>query len=286
MSGVSGFNHKYNSDDVLVRSIIVSLINSLNEKIFIENTLSDTEKKKINVPFYYAFSGDERFLQDYFSNWSDCAPEFIEGNYDPIPRGSLTLTGLNVASNNMTSRFVRGYYVKEKNGELLRYNSYLNSVPLNLTFHIDVVVDTQLDSFKVIQELIKVFNKTLIFRVNFSGTVVPSQAGFPDSYSLNKLFEFTYGENSRITIGLDIEVESYYPIFDPEQEMFAGSRIEYPNISVSVGVTSSATTENNIINYDQPRIVDDGTFQINNQQFIKQTGLTSSTQKYGESYYE
>ena len=224
MSGVSGFSHKYNTDDVLIRSIIIGLINTLNNKIKITNIISDTERQTINVPFFYAFSGDERFIQDYFLSWSDCAP-ILEGNYDPIPRGSLELTGVNVQSTNMTSRFVRGYYTKEEAGELLRYNSYLNSIPLNLTFKVDILVDSTIDSFKITQEIIKVFYKTAVFRANFSGTVVPSQVGFSENYTVNKLFEYTYGENSRTTISFDLEVETYFPIFDEKNEMFAGNTI-------------------------------------------------------------
>jgi hypothetical protein len=235
----TGFSHKYNTDDVLLRAVIVGLINSLNYQIYYENIISDTEVQTVRVPFFYAFSGDERFMQDYFSNWSDCAPSFIEGNYDPIPRGSVTLSGVNILAGNQTSRFVRGYYDKEENGELRRYNSYLNSIPVSMSFNVKILVDSTIDAFKINQEIMRVFYKTLVFRVSFSGTVVPSQAGFSESYVTDKLFEYTYGENSRITLSFDIEVETYFPIFDKKQEMFAGNKIE--KVSVNVSPTSSAS---------------------------------------------
>jgi len=245
----TGFTHKYNTDDVLLRAVIVGLVNSFNDQIYYENVISDTERQTVRVPFFYAFSGDERFLQDYFSNWSDCAPSFIEGNYDPIPRGSITLTGINILMANQTSRFVRGFFTREKDGELLRYNSYLNSIPVSLQFNVKILVDTALDAFKIQQEIMRVLYKTLVFRVNFAGSVVPSQAGLPETYTNDKQFEYTYGEQNRISLSFDIEVETYFPIFDKKQEMFAGSRIEQTTIGVTAhnhplptGPTGDGTT--------------------------------------------
>jgi hypothetical protein len=297
MSGTSGFSHKYNTDDVLIRAIIVGLINSLNEQIYITNTVSDTVTQTVPVPFFYAFSGDERFLQDYFSDWSDCAPQWIEGNYDPIPRGSVQLSGINVAAGNMTSRYVRAFHVREEKGELKRYNSYLNSIPLNMTFKVDVMVDTTIDSFKVVQQIIKTFYKTLVFRVNFDGTVVPSQAGFTEAYTLNKLFEYTYGENSRITITFDIEVESYFPIFDPEQEMFAGTRINYfaerttPDLA-QTKAQADVTPPSPVVIYPSNVNVNDGASKISsdsaNNSGIDETIKTidPTDSKYKDGYWE
>lgn len=245
---MSGFSHKYNTDDVLIRAVIVGLINSLNEKVSFRNVVSDTESTLVKVPFFYNFSGDERFMQDYFVQWSDCTPALIEGNYDPIPRGSLVMTGFNILNANLTSRFVRGNFVREEEGELARYNSYLNSIPISLTFGVELLVDTQIDAFKVTQSIVQFLYKTLTFRVNFGGVVVPSQAGFSENYDIQKLFEYTYGDDSRIRIKFDLEVETYFPIFDPKQEMFGGSRIERSEIGVTA--TSSPLPSNTFeVNY-------------------------------------
>ena len=230
----TGFSHKHNTDDVHLRSVIVGLVNTLNNEVTIKNVVSDTEVKIVKVPFFYAFSGDEKFMQDYFTNWSDCAPDFIEGNYDPIPRGNMTMTGINILNANQTSRFVRGYYTKEVEGQLVRYNSYLNSIPMSLRFNMKVLVDSVLDAFKINQEIIRIFYKTMVFRVNFAGSVIPCQVGFPEDYTVDKQFEYTYGDQLRTTLSFDLEVETYLPIFDAKNEMFAGSKIE----NFGIGVTA------------------------------------------------
>ena len=219
------FNHKYNTDDAIIRASIVGLVNELNNKIYFENVWSDTDRKIVRVPFFYAMSGDERFLQDYFSDWSDCAPDFIEGNTDPIPRGTIFLTGVSILSGNLTSRYVRGFYTKEVDGELKRFNSYINSIPIQLNFSAEILVDTTIDSFKIIQSIMSVLYRTLTFSVSFKGFRVPSQAGFPDSYATNKQFEFTYGVTDRLKATFDLEMQTYLPIPDDSQEFFAGNNM-------------------------------------------------------------
>lgn len=247
------FSHKYNTDDVLIRACIVGLVNELNNRINYEQQWADKETQTVKVPFFYAMSGDERFLQDYFSNWSDCAPDFIEGNTDPIPRGTVFLTGVSVLSGNLTNRYVRGYYNKEVDGELKRFNSYINSIPVQLNFSAEILVDTSIDTFKIIQSAIGVLYRTLVFNVNYKGFRIPTQAGFPDNYNTDKQFEFTYGNTDRLKTTFDIELQSYLPIPDPTQEFFAGNTIQQTSITVETGpVTPSSPPHTDEQNYMNP----------------------------------
>jgi len=278
----TGFNHKYNTDDVLMRAVIIGLINEMNEKIFITNIISDSETKRINIPFYYAFSGDERFWQDYIQNWSDCIPNFIEGNYDRIPRGSLQLSGMNIVSANMTSRYVRGYFVREEEGTLKRYSSYINSIPMSFQFDVKILVDSTIDSFKITQELIKIFYKTMVFRVNYGGTVIPSQAGFPESYTNDKQFEYSFEDQTRTTVSFTLEVETYFPIFDDKQTMFAGDRIEKTTVSIGA---SGPRANINLINTNEPLAGINKTSDLdkNEQTFIDSE---PDNTKYTGNYWE
>lgn len=247
------FSHKYNTDDVLIRACIVGLVNELNNRISFTNVWSDNKTQVVRVPFFYAMSGDERFLQDYFSNWSDCAPDFIEGNTDPIPRGTIFLSGVSVLASNLTSRYVRGYYTKEVDGELKRYNSYINSIPVQLNFSAEILADTSVDSFKIVQSIIAVLYKTLVFNVNFKGFRVPVQVGFPEGYTINKQFEFTYGNTERIKVTFDLELQGYLPVPDLNQEFFAGNNIQDITLNTlgdEIHVTSQdpVTLDPNIVN--------------------------------------
>jgi hypothetical protein len=223
---MSKFSHKYNTDNVHTRAVIVGMVNLLNQKVQYQNILSDTDVDEIVVPFYYNFGGDERFLQDYFLEWNDCVtPKMADGNYDPIPRGIVTLTGNSINTSTLTNRFVRGTYVKEINGELLTFNAYLNAIPLTMSFEVEITTDTSLDAFKIQQSILETFYKTQVFSVNFRGFRVPCQVGFSEDYNIEKTFEFSYGEEQKVTFKASLEVETYYPVIDPKTERFNGNRM-------------------------------------------------------------
>lgn len=220
------FLHKHNTDNVHSRAVIVGVVNMLNSKVFYENVLSDTQIDSVYVPFFYNMGGDERFLQDYFLEWNDCIhPRHADGNYDVIPRGIVTLTSKSIDTSKMTHRFVRGTYVKEVNGELQQFNSFLNSLPIAMSFDVEIEVDSNLDAFKVEQAIMETFYKVQVFSVNFRGFRIPCQVGFAEEYGVEKTFEFSYQDNNRILVKFSLELETYYPVLDPTSERSNANRM-------------------------------------------------------------
>lgn len=221
------FLHKHNTDNVHSRAVIVGLINLLNSRVHYENILGDNSIEIVGVPFIYAMSGDERFLQDFFTHWNDCVhPRMADGNYDVIPRGSVTLTSNTINTEMMTHRFVRGTYVKEVNGQLQRFSAFLNSLPLTMSFDIEIETDTVLDAFKIQQSVIETFYKVQVFSVNFRGFRVPCQAGFSEDLGIEKTFEFSYQDQGKVKIKFQVEVETYYPVTDPTTERNDNNRMK------------------------------------------------------------
>jgi len=219
------FLHKYNTDNVHSRAVIVGMVNLLNSKVFFENVLSDTVIDTVYVPFFYNMGGDERFLQDYFLEWSDCLnPRHADGNYDVIPRGIVTLASKTIDASKMTHRFVRATYVKEVNGQLQQFNSFLNSLPMSMTFNVEIEVDSNLDAFKVEQAITETFYKTQVYSVSFRGMRVPCQVTFPEDYGVSKTFEFSYQSENRILVKFDLTVETYFPVLDPTTERSNSNR--------------------------------------------------------------
>jgi hypothetical protein len=222
----TNFLHKYNTDDVHSRAVIIGLVNLLNTRVQYTNVLSDTNVDVVTVPFFYSMTGDERFLQDYFLEWNDCIhPKIADGNYDVIPRGIVTLTGNTINTSAMTHRFVRGSYVKEINGQLQTFNAFLNPIPLSMTFDVQIETDTNLDAFKIQQSIIETFYKTQVYSVSYKGFRVPCQVGFPEDYGLDKTFEFTYQSDAKIQIKFSLTVETYLPVVDPTTERKNSNRI-------------------------------------------------------------
>ena len=226
---MSSFLHKFNTDNVHSRAVIVGLLNLLNSKVYIENILGDESIDSIEVPFYYNMGGDERFLQDYYLHWNECmTPRMADGNYDVIPRGIVTLSSNNVNTAAMTHRFVRGTYVKEVDGKMQQYNAFLNSIPLTMSFEVKIETDSYLDAFKVQQSILETFYKVQVYSVQFKGFRVPCQVGFPEDYSLEKTFEFTYQSETKVFVNFSLTVETYFPVPDRTTERLNSNRMTWP----------------------------------------------------------
>ncbi len=213
--------NRYNSDDSFFRAVIVGLLNLMNNKLSIWNRLDEDHLEEVNVPFFYSMAGDERFMQDLFlqDTMNDCIDyKVTEGNINKIPSGVIRVSTISLDTARMTNRFVRGEYTKTVNGELITYNSFHNLVPVNITTEVEIKTDSQLDMFKMVESLIKTFYKTFIYSVLFNGYVIRCQVGFPEEFTSEKPYEFSFGEDSQPKITFNIETETYYPIIDPTQE--------------------------------------------------------------------
>ncbi|MFW6246701.1 MAG: hypothetical protein ACOC22_00800 [bacterium] len=218
---------KYNNENILIRGVIAGLLDVLNNKIKYEQVWSDDDVETIKVPWYYNMSGDERFMQDMYTHYGEClAPRPADGNFDFIPRGIITYTGANISNERMTSRFVQGRYVKEENGQLNQYVSFLYSIPLNAIFDAEMWVDTHLTALKLEQEIREEFYRNVTFYVYYKGMRVGCTAGFPEEYNVDKNIDYSFEEKNKIKLTFKLEVEVYQPVFDPTTEMNASNRMK------------------------------------------------------------
>lgn len=216
-------------DDSIIRSIIVGCINLLNEniKIYIKKSNDSKDLIEHSIPFYYSMSNDERFIQDYYTYWGDCAPKNIEGGLTQIPRGMIYANGISIKSSELTNRYVRGVYTKEEDGELKQYSSYINSIPIQVTFNSEIISDTINECLKIIESIISTFYKTQVFSIIYKGMRVPVQIGFPESYNYDARTEIKEGTAAEpYKISLQLECDSFMPLIDQTEEAFLGDSIE------------------------------------------------------------
>jgi hypothetical protein len=185
---------------------------------------------QVFIPFFYSMSGDETFLQDFYLDYLDCDGQspFAEGNYDVIPRGIVTLSGVNIDTSSLTSGFVRATYnVEDLQGQMKAFSAYTTSIPLAMTFDVKLRADSLLDTFKIFQSVVQVFYKVFSFSVEFGGMRVPVQVGFPEQYPNDKQLEFSYANTQKwIETNFTISVETYYPQKDLETERFRGNLMQ------------------------------------------------------------
>lgn len=220
---------RYNNENVLIRAVIAGLLDVLNNhiqynQIWGNDPIEDIEK--IKVPWYYNQSGDQRFMQDFYTHYAQCMPPRpVDGNFDMIPRGVITYTGSPIDAQRITSRYVQGRYVKEVDGRLEGYTSYLYSLPLNVSFDCELWADTELTGLKIEQEIREVFYRNVTYYVYYKGMRVGCTAGFPEQVGIEKKIQYSHDEENRVKITFSLEVETYQPVFDPTTEMKADNKI-------------------------------------------------------------
>ena len=218
--------HKYNNENILVRAVIAGMLNILNNKIKYNQVWADDDIETIEVPWFYNQSGDERFMQDFYTHYKECLPPRpVDGNFDMIPRGVITYTGSGIDEQRITSRYVQGKYVKESDGQLNAYVSYLYSLPLTIRFDAELWIDTEITALKIEQEIREAFYKTITYYVYYKGMRVGCTAGFPADLTIDKKINYSFESDNQIKLTFSLEVETYQPVFDPTTEMLADKKI-------------------------------------------------------------
>lgn len=218
--------HKYNNENILMRAVIAGLLDVLNNQIKYNQVWSDEEIEEIKVPWFFNQSGDERFMQDFYTMYAQCVPpKPVDGNFDFIPRGIVSYTGSAIDSGRITTRYVQGTYVKEIDNKLEQFVSFLYSIPLNVSFDLELWIDTYTTALKIEQQLREVFYKNKTYYVYYKGLRVGCTAGFPEQVGIEKKIEYSFEENNKIKLRFSLEVEAYQPVFDPTTEMKASNRM-------------------------------------------------------------
>lgn len=261
---MASYNLKYNSDDSVVRHVIIGLLADLNNKIYFWRQMNENDRVAIDVPFYYSITGDDQFLRDNFlfttTNGVDCHPDqaFADANYDVVPRGVVNLTGMSIDSGNLVNKRNMGTYTKmNKEGAMEGHTAEFEMVPITLSVDVEILVSSTLDAFKLTEMIIKRLYKSNSFNVevghlNEATYRLNSYYAMPDDYEVQRPIDFTFEDKDKYKITFPIDINTFIPSFDWESERHAGNRmfeILSSNITGQGGTAHEETlntTENGI----------------------------------------
>ena len=140
----------------------------------------------------------------------------------------MNAVSINTAS--LTNYHVRGDFVRENdNNQLTTYSAKLHSIPIKMTFEVEIQSDTLEDSWKIWEKIIEVFWPTVASSVRWNYVRIPFQIGFPADFPSEKLYQWSFGavniSNVNINMKFSLDLETYYPIFDKNSEIFKGKAI-------------------------------------------------------------
>jgi hypothetical protein len=226
-----------NVQDIFLRNASLALIDALNREVYIY-LVREGQIEKHSIPFFYNFGGDKQLMQDFFIDLPDgCSyPTLAEGNYDVVPRGSVTLNSFQIRSSDITNKFVRGTFTQEERGDndqkvLKAYSARLFSLPLDLKFDIKIKCDNLNKMLKITEKIFDFYYKNRVLFFQYRGVRIPAQVQFPEAVANDKKYEFVYNENTYITSSFQVSMETYFPSFDDSSTMYKGNHISQFNIS-------------------------------------------------------
>ena len=223
---MASYNQKFNSDDSALRHIIIGFLADLNTKLYFYRQISNEERIVVDVPFYYSITGDDQFLRDQFlfttPSGPNCTPDraSADGNYDVVPRGIVNLTGLTIDSAKLVNKRTMGNYTKmNSEGIVESYVAEFDMIPITMSFDIEILVSSTLDSFKIVEALIKRMYKSNYFNVEVGHLEegnyrIASYYALSEDYSMERPIEFTYEDKEKYKISVPIEVNSFLPAFN------------------------------------------------------------------------
>lgn len=230
---MASYNLKYNKDDSVIRHIIIGLLADLNNKLSISRQLTNENRVVVDVPFYYAVSGDENFMRDNFLfstlNGENCDvdPTKADGNYDRVPRGIVNLTSFSVDPSKLVNKRNLGQYnrINPDDGILESYVAEFEMIPVVLGVDVEIVVSSQLDLFKVTEAIIKKMYKANSYHVDAGhledGTYrISSEYSMPDDYTMERPIEYGFDDKSNHKVTFSLEINSFIPSFDFEEDVY------------------------------------------------------------------
>lgn len=224
---------RYNTDDVFNRSVIGGLLYLMNNKITYEQIYQDNVVETVHIPcaFNFAYSLDERFMQDNYTYFGqECfGGTKIDGKFDMLPRMAITYVGSQIEAGSITNRFVKGKYLKNENGKLVSYESYLYAMPLSFNFDVECWIDNMITAFKIEEAIRATFYKNKTYNVLYKGMKIGCCVGFPEANNIsNKTMQYQFSDTDRIIkINFSLAVETYQPVFDDSIAIEASNKIEF-----------------------------------------------------------
>tara|TARA_B100000900_G_scaffold415721_1_gene446857 strand:- start:1818 stop:2582 length:765 start_codon:yes stop_codon:yes gene_type:complete len=244
------YNLKFNKDDSVIRHLIIGLLADLNKKVTFWRQISQEERVEVDIPFYYAITGDENYLKDNFlfstANGLDCAPEpeKADGNYDKVPRGIINMSSMTVDASKLVNKRNRGNFSKMTDqGVLEGYKAEFELIPITVGVDVEIILSSLIDIFKCTEELIKRLYKSNQYNVevghlNEGLYRMAAYYAMPDDYGNERPIEYTFDDKSNYKISFGLEINSFMPSIDFTTEQHVGQRM--------FGVTGGITDGNEI----------------------------------------
>lgn len=215
-------NIKVNEQESYFTLLIQGLLKNLNEI---------TE-----VPHIILNTGDDEIWRrslgyDFSEEMEGSSSDQI---YMKIPRCIVTVGGVNVLTDQLSSPYSRGKLQLETDEDILELVAEMRRMPFTIDISLKYYVSTYNEILKLMQKLLGelVFIKS--FNFIYLGQVINASYKIGESFEgqYNAEFDGESSDSKTRTMEISVELESYLPIYDQDTLMLNNPGIETKNINV------------------------------------------------------
>jgi hypothetical protein len=203
---------RFNFEDVFFRDLTLCVLDTLEGEINWVNKFTNGDLK-VNVPFFYSLTGDDRFLLDSFSDDVVSNNRFVELNTDQIPRGHLTLSSFDIRADEFANPNVWLRMVVEKDDEIRKTLTKIRAVPVSVKYDLAILLTSEVDVFKCSQAIMDTLwvYRFMYFEHNFMN--IDAVMLIPDTNQVEIQREKNLTSDNTIKLSVQFEVQTYYPAY-------------------------------------------------------------------------
>ncbi len=217
------FLDKTNYNDIWLRNVLVGFLAYCKGKVNWVNNF-EAGPVLVNVPFHGTF-GDRQFAMDAFVD--DMPVDRINGNVDVIPRGAVNLQTWGFKSDEFTNPNIWINQQIEVDEDLVEIVAQVKMMPIKITAHIDIIVDSEGDVMKAWQSLMTSFFMYKYFTYTHERLPINAVFNIPTEMENPIVRKKTFGTKDAMEIPIDIEIHTVFPILDYTNKISANKQVEW-----------------------------------------------------------
>ena len=210
---MSKFIDKKNYDDVFLRSVIVGFLGFLKDKFNYTIYGEENGFQKINVPISYSLTGQHRYILD--AHYDDVPDMRVNSNTDQIPSANFKLDSWNIKNDEFTNPNVWVDVTKELGEEIIEFATQLKAIPIKLNFTLDIILDNEIDLFKIWESYMKTIWIYKYFKFTYHRIPIQAVFNFIGDTDNEFVRDSNFGDNKDgYKTTYSFEVHTFFPLFD------------------------------------------------------------------------
>lgn len=211
---MSAYNKRYNTDNIVLRNIIIGVMAELQDTIHIYHYHADEDQMDyIDIPVLYSMSGQEQFLQDEFV-YDAIGLGKAKGDYERVPRMVIDMQGIAINSGELTNKYTDVTFTLRHGENLKTVKTKAIILPLSLNFNTTVVADSVNEMLKITESIFSNYYKAKMFYIDFGGYSMQIGIEFPEDYNHEKPIDFSFMSGKKnYQIQFTMNVKAFYPVF-------------------------------------------------------------------------